>query len=129
MPYSKSLPQRKHTPKTPRVSSIVFTYQSSALLLLSIRQRLSSLGADLQHPRDLIEQRLILDRRPALQQFDVVGGAVDLLRKLGLRQLESFLGPAVLDRFGDLSVELLRGNDIVGAVDLCEALAFNTRLR
>jgi len=92
--------------------------------LLPLRHRLPRLRTYLQHAADLVQQRLVLDRGTALQQLDVVGLGVDLLGQLRLRELEAVLGAAVLDRVGDLAVEFEGGDDVVGAVDFGEALAF-----
>ena len=38
---------------------------------------------------------------------------------------EAVFGAALLDGFGDFGVEFLRGDDVVGAVDFRETLAFD----
>ena len=86
-----------------------------------IIQSIPRLRTNLQHPRHLIEQRLILNRVSTLQILDIVRLRIHFLGQLRLRHLiRPFLGSAVADGLSDLGADLLRRDDVVCAVDFCE---------
>ena len=97
--------------------AIVLTVFHRPLML--VLQRLPSLRTDLQYPGHLVQKRLVLDCSPALQKLDIICLRVDFLSQLCLRHLESFCRPPLLDGFCDLRINLLWGDDIVGAIDFC----------
>ena len=88
-------------------------------------QRQPRLGTNLERPRHLIQQRLVLDRVPALERLYVLGRRVHLLGQLRLRHL---VGPlfraAVADVLADFGGHFVRRDDVVGAVDFGQTLAF-----
>lgn len=89
-------------------------------------QWLACLGTDLEDSSDLVEQLLVLDRLTALQGFDVVGRDVNFLGKVGLSHLVAFLTAAFSDGGTDVSADFLDRDDVIGAVDFGETLAFDT---
>lgn len=99
-----------------------FTRRALSRLII---KRFARLGAYLQDPRDLVQECLVLDGLTALEGLDVVGLGVDLLGEFGLSHLVGFLAAALGDGFADLRVHLLHGDDVVGAVDFGETLAFD----
>ena len=121
-PHSFKLLFEQMLPHPVHLAHIAFSPPLPALVL--VRQRLPRLRTDLQHPSHLVQQGLVLDRRPTLQQLDIVRLCIHLLCQLRLRQLEALLRPPVLNRLRNLRVQLLWRYDVVRAVDFCEALPF-----
>ena len=93
--------------------------------LFLVRQRLAGLRAELEYTADLVDKLLVLVPLATFEVLNVVGRHVDLLRQLGLGHLKSLLGASVLDGIAELGVGLGRRDDLVGAVDLGQALALS----
>lgn len=88
-------------------------------------QRQPRFLTDIQRPRHLAQQRIVLDRRTRLKRLDILHRRIHLLSQLRLRHLVlSLLRAAVADFLAEFRRYFVRGDDVVGTVDFGETLAF-----
>ena len=97
-----------------RQQAPAFTLNRNPPNLSLVVQRQPRLRTNLEHSRHLIQQRLVLDRIPALQRLDVLGRRVHLLSQLRLGHLvRTLFRAAVADVLADLGGDLVWGDDVV----------------
>ena len=97
-----------------RQQAPAFTLNCNPPNLSLVIQRQPRLRTNLEHSRHLIQQRLVLNRIPALQRLDILGRRVHLLSQLRLRHLVGTLfRAAVADVLANLRGNFVRGDNVV----------------
>lgn len=98
-----SIPNNNTSPLSP----------SSSLHLFLPRQRQPRPRTNIQLLRHPIQQALVFNALPALQQLDICQGGIDRRGQLLLRQLVGILGTTGADRVADFRAGFLGHDDVV----------------